>query len=229
MLLRVVIAALALLLLGQAPGAAAAEPERSFGTADIARESQRTALVDNRVINFWWLPLEYWIAAARELRLDEKTQGEVRGVFREYLLIGAIDAEVKPGGGFEPRSTLEIVRRVKIEVDGRPVDVLHEVNPRLQALVPQLLYVMQASLGPLGQALHLLPLRGADDRGNLLMSGVVNGRVKLVYQASPKAPPLEYYWRGPMTAVVGPKRCPGTGETMEAHWIFCPWSGQRVP
>ncbi len=208
---------------------AAEEPQRKFTTADIARESQRTVLVENRVVNFWWLPLEYWVAAARELGLDEKTQGEVRTVFREYLLFTAIDAEIKPEGGFEPRTTLEIVRRAQIELDGRPLEVLREVSPRLQELVPQLLYVMQASLGPMAKGLHVLPLRGIDDRGNVIMSGVVRGRLRMVYQAAAKGEPLEFYWRAPMTAVVGPKQCPGTGETMEAHWIFCPWSGQRVP
>lgn len=212
------------------PGLALAQErkERGFTTADIARESLRTALVESRVVNFWWLPLEYWIAASREIGLDEEAQGEVRRVFRNYLLIAALDTEIRPQGGTEPRSTVEIVRRAKIELDGRPIEVLRDVSPRLQELVPQLLYVMQASLGPLAQGLHVLPLRGTDEQGNLLISGTVNGRLKLVYEAAPKAEPLELYWRGPMTAVAGSKRCPGTGETMEAHWLFCPWSGQRV-
>jgi hypothetical protein len=222
---------LALLALALLPLSVGAQEraERRFTTADIARETLRTQLVENRVVNFWWLPLEYWIAAARELELDEKRQGEVRAAFREYLLIAAIDAEIRPRGGTEPRTTLEMVRRARFELDGRPLEVLREVNPKLQELVGQLLYVMQASLGPLSQGLHVLPLRGVDDQGNLVISGVVSARLKLLYQASPKGDPLEFYWRGPLTAVVGPKRCPGTGETMEAHWTFCPWSGQRVP
>ena len=53
--------------------------------------------------------------------------------------------------------------------------------------------------------------------------------IRVKDKARPGEKPLEFWWHGPLTDIVGPKSCPGSGEPMEASWEYCPWNGRKVP
>ena len=50
--------------------------------------------------------------------------------------------------------------------------------------------------------------------------------LRVRYRAEADKPPVEFWWHAPLTSVVGPKKCPGSGAPMQASWKFCPWSGK---
>ena len=123
-------------------------------------------------------------------------------------------------------STVEIVRRLEIFVEDVPVDILKQVDPKLQQMAPELSYAFQVSLAELGRGLHLLPLPNLDARGKPILSGAKAGVLRVRYRAEADKPPVEFWWHAPLTSVVGPKKCPGSGAPMQASWKFCRWNGK---
>ena len=106
---------LALWVLLPAGTAAAEQP----GTGEILAETARSHRSGRRVIQLWWLPVEYWEAVARELSKSPEEVAAIRKRFGNYLLMAVLDVEVRPGGKFDALSTAELVRRSRFEVDGR--------------------------------------------------------------------------------------------------------------
>jgi hypothetical protein len=211
-----------LLILGATPAGAAS-------TAGIAQETRRMDAQGGHIVNFWWLPVEYWVAAAREMKRTDAEIQRIRDLFKNYTLLAALDVQLQPDGAVDGLATVEIVRRLEVEVNGASFEVLKQVDPKLQQYAPDLSYVMQASLSSLGTSLRLLPLPNLGSDGEPILRGDQKGLIKILYKARADEDPLVFWWHGPLTDVVGSKRCPGSGETMEASWEYCPWNGRKVP
>jgi hypothetical protein len=206
----------------------AAMPALAASTAGIAGETQRLNARQGHIINFWWLPVEYWVAAAREMKKSQTQIEGIRELFKNYTLLGALDAQLGPEGSVDALSTSEIVRRIEIEVNGSAFEVLQQVDPKLQQYAPDLSYVLQVSLSAFGTGLRLLPLANVDSDGKAILRGDQKGVIKVRYKARADQEPLEFWWHGPLTDVVGYKTCPGSGAPMEASWEYCPWNGQKA-
>ncbi len=205
---------------------AAAAPLRAASTGEIVEETARSFRGENHLVTFWWLPAEYWIAAAREAGKTEAEVQAVAALYENYTLIGVMDIQFKPGGEIDSLSTVEIVRRLEIFVDDVPVEILKQVDPKLQQMAPELSYAFQVSLAELGRGLHLLPLPNLDAKGKAILSGREFGMLRVRYRAEAGKPPAEFWWHAPLTSVVGAKKCPGSGAPMQASWKFCPWNGK---
>jgi hypothetical protein len=152
----------------------------------------------------------------------------VRVVFRDYLLVGALEsklnADKKPGFA----TIAEIVKRAKFYRNGEEIQVLRDVNPELARLTPSLVYLLRASLAGLGDGLRLLPLANVDAKGNPILSGGAPGELRLEFRFDETGPIQQVHWRAPFTAIAGTKKCPKGGEALEASYSYCPWHGVRV-
>lgn len=199
------------------------------GSSEISAETMRSHQAGQRVINFWWFPAEYWVAAAKELGKSEAEIGEVRSVFRNYAIIGALDAELTQETGLRTLSIAEMVRRFEISVNGTEGKVLRQVDSRLAELAPELSYALTTSLGRLAAGLHLFPLPNIDAQGNAIAYGAGQSTIRIRYTVSASDPPVEFEWHSPLTSIRGHKRCPKGKEQLEAHWQFCPWHGVKLP
>lgn len=222
---RLLAAALVLASLAAAPHA------RAGNSTDIQAESLRNLEAGGgRIASFWWLPAEYWEAAAKELGLAPEEQAKIGPMFRDYLIVGVVDAKISvESKQAELQSTPEIVSRAKFFRNGEQIEVLREVSPDLQKMVYPLSSFMRASLRGLGDGLRLLPLPNADAKGNPILDGRSNGELKIEYRFEDGGPAQSVYWHAPLTAVVGPKTCPKGGEPLEASWDYCPWHGVKAP
>ncbi|MGH2901855.1 MAG: hypothetical protein ACRDMZ_24490 [Solirubrobacteraceae bacterium] len=203
---------------------------RAGDSSDIVNESSRTVEGGKgRVASFWWLPQEYWELAAKELEIPAEEQAKVRTLFRDYVLVGALETQLsstdkKP----EFASIADVAKRATFFRDGEQVEVLREVNPELARLVPSLVYLLRASLSGLGDGLRLLPLPNLDAKGNPILTGNARGELKPLYRFDESSPPQEVIWHAPLTAIAGAKKCPKGGEKLEANWDFCPWHGVKA-
>ena len=200
------------------PGAA-----QSASTSQIADETRRTFTSSRRIINVWWLPVEYWMAAAREIGRDEQEIERTRQAFGGYLMLAVVDAEIRPDGSLDALSTAEIVKRVDIRVNDKQEKVMHNVDPNLQQLAPELTYILRTSLVTLGQGLRILPLPNLKSDGQQSLGSTGPGRMKVTYKTGVDQE-VEFWWHGPLTSITGPKKCE-TGERAEASWTHCPWDG----
>lgn len=202
---------------------------RAVSSAEIAAETARTAQEGStHVANFWWLPPEYWVLSAKELDLPAEEQAKVEKLFQDYVIIGAIDADVSDKLQPKLASIAEVVKRSRFSRGGETLEVLHEVNPEVSKLVPTLVYLLRASLGPLGEGLRLLPLANVDPKGKPRLTATDPGELALEFRFTEDGPVHEYRWHAPLTSLVGVRKCPKGGEPLEASWTYCPWHGQKL-
>lgn len=203
---------------------------RATSSSDIIAETARTAEEGgNRVANFWWLPPEYWAQSAKELELPAEEQAKVEKLFRDYVIIGALDADVSDKHKPVLASIADIVKRSRFSRGGETLEVLREVNPEVSKAVPTLVYLLRASLGPLGEGLRLLPLANVDPQGKPITSASAPGEIALEFRFTETGPVHEFRWHAPLTAIAGVRKCPKGGEPLEASWSYCPWHGVKLP
>lgn len=195
----------------------------------ITTETSRVERQGRRAANFFWLPVEYWEAAARETGAEPEEVERIRKLFRDYLLVAVVDVEVSPTGKPEFRSIADIVGRSHFTRNGESLSVLKQVHPEFARTASDLVYVLRSSLASLGPGLHLLPLSNVDDEGRPVLRGAVGGELSLEFRFEPDAEPIRLVWRAPLTSIVGPKRCPEGGEELEADWKYCPHHGVVLP
>jgi len=204
---------------------------RAGNSSDIVRETARTlegGSGSGRVASFWWLPQEYWELTAKELGIPAEDQAKVRTVFRDYLIVGAIETKLNTDKKPTFASIAEIVKRAQFYRNGEKVEVLREVNPELTRLVPSLVYLLRASLAGVGEGLRLLPLANVDAKGKPILSGDAPGELRIEFRFDDSAPAQDAYWRAPFTAIVGAVKCPKGGEALEASYAYCPWHGVKL-
>lgn len=201
----------------------------SAGTGTIAQEVMRSSQLEKRLVHIWWLPVEYWIDAARELRKSADDIDDVRKLFRNYLMIAILDAELKDDGSFEPATHSQIGPELEVRRNGDPIELLHRIDPRVARWTGELSYLLRTSLGPLGPGLRIFFLSNVDDGGRPLLQGGSRGTLEIRYtRAADASHPLRYRWHAPLTAVAGAHTCPEGGEPLDASWLYCPWHGVRV-
>jgi hypothetical protein len=181
-----------------------------------------------RVANFWWLPPEYWIHAAKELDLSAEDQAKVEKFFRDYVIVAAIDADLTPKDKPMMAPIAELARRSHFSRGGEKLEVLREVNPEVSKLVPTLVYLLRTSLGPLGEGLRLLPLANLNTKGEPVLSATTPGELSMDFRFTDDGPVHEFRWHTPLTSVVGEKKCPKGGEPLEASFVYCPWHGVKI-
>jgi len=202
---------------------------RAETSSDIAAETARTVQDGAHIANFWWLPPEYWIRVSQEMSIPDEERAKVARVFRDYVIVGALDADLSEKKAPELASIAEVVKRARFSRDGQTLEVLHEVNPEVSKLVPTLVYLLRDSLGKLGDGLRLLPLANLDPKGNPYLSASTRGELVLEYRFKEDGPVHDVRWHAPLTAVAGVRKCPKGGEPLEASWSFCPWHGVKLP
>ena len=223
---RTLVRTLAVLVLVSALAPALA---RAGNSSQIAAETARTVQEGtNHVASFWWLPLEYWQATAKEMGLSPEDQEKVAKFFPNYIIVGVIDADVTEKHKPTIAGIKEIVDRSQFTRDGEKVQVLREVNPDVADLVPKLVYLLKASMGKLGEGLRLLPLSNISAKGEPIITASKPGELGVSFRFTEGGPVHELLWHAPLTAVAGAKRCPKDGEALEASWSYCPWHGVKL-
>jgi hypothetical protein len=202
---------------------ARAEPS----SAAISQETHRTHRAGNRIVSFWWLPVEYWVASARELRKPEEELERIDSLLEGYVILGVVDANVGADGTLRFATLQDANDRLLLLRNGRETKPVSRLDPKVGATLPELSYFMTASLGPMAQGLRLVLLPNIDDEGRPIVSGSGTGEIAARYLTD-GAEPLSLFWHAPLTSVAGPRRCPKGGEALEASWGHCPWHGVPV-
>lgn len=208
--------------------AAWASPVHAVSTSALSQELARTHQVGQRVVSFWWLPFEYWVAAAEELEQPAEEIDTISRIFRNYLIIAVIDARIEADGKLYPATPAEIGPKLEVRRNGALIEILRQMDPGLVKRLRELTYLLKTSLARLGPALRVFVLPNLDDQGRSLLNGTSTGTLAIKYLQGEEEDPLEFLWHAPLTSIVGPTRCPEGGEELEAHWLYCPWHGLKL-
>ncbi len=201
---------------------------RAVRTGEIVKEAVRTEQRDRRVVQVWWLPVEYWEAAARELSWPEEEIRDVRERFAVYTILGVLDARIKESHQFDFRDHVHLAERLGPIRDGQRLEALRRWDPIVTKKLPDLTYLLRGSLGPFSSGLRILLYPNLDADGKPVFSASRPGTLHVRY-AIADGQPLDFFWHGPFTALAGPKRNPATGESYDASWKFNPWTGEKLP
>ena len=205
-----------------------ASPVWAVRTGEIIKEAVRTEQRDRRVVQVWWLPVEYWEAAARELSWPEEEIRDVRERFAVYTIIGVLDARIAESHEFDFRDHVHLAERLGPVRDGARLEALRRWDPVVTKKLPDLTYLLRGSLGPFSSGLRILlyPNIGANGKPEFSASGRETLHVRY---AIADGQPLDFFWHAPFTAIAGAKRNPATGELYDASWKFNPWTGDKLP
>jgi hypothetical protein len=199
----------------------------AVGPGEIAQETLRSAPRSTGVLQVWWLPAEYWEAAAEKQSWSAEQRRELRERIRNYFVLGVLDATLG-GTSIAFAEHAEIAERMSVERNGSGIEPLRKIDPRLAAMIPELSYFIRVSLGPLKEGMRLLFFPNLAERGEPVLSGSRSGELRVRYRPEGAPEPTEFRWRPPLTSIVGSATCPEGGEALEASWTFCPWHGVKV-
>jgi hypothetical protein len=215
------------LLLLAVPIALLAAPVLAAGPGEIAQETQRSVAGASGVFQVWWLPSEYWEAAAKRQSWPEEQLKALEGRIRNYLVLGVIDATLG-GTKLSFAEHADIAEQIAVERNGTAIKPLRQLDPSLAKMIPELSYFIRISLGPLQEGLRLLFFPNLSDAGETILTGSGAGELRVGYRPEGAAEPVDFRWRGPLTSVAGRRTCPEGGEPLEASWRFCPWHGVEL-
>ena len=193
----------------------------------ISQETHRTAKAGSHVLSLWWLPVEYWEAAALELGKPKEEIERVRTVLDTYLILGLVDAQVSREGKLSFRSLEKANESLVLLGGGREFRPAGRLDPEVRRLLPELAYFMTSGLGVMSSGLRLVLFANIDKAGQPVISASRRGEVQARYTPE-DTPSVSFTWVAPLTAVVGARRCPEGGEDLEASWAYCPWHGVPV-
>ena len=107
---------------------------QAASSAAIAQETARSVRVEGRIVQFWWLPLEYWLAAATERETPAAELETGRRLFRNYLILAVVDTyhslvsdrAYRPGVGAAV-ALEEVQRCAGSQFDANVVDLMTRV------------------------------------------------------------------------------------------------------
>jgi hypothetical protein len=208
--------------------ASLAAPALAAGSAgEIAQETLRSEPRAGRVLQAWWLPPEYWEAAAERQSWPKKRRQDLRERIRSYLVIAFIEANLARTK-LEFAEHREIAERISVERSGTPIEPLRRLDPTLAEMIPELSYFLRVSLGALQDGVRLLFFPNVTESGEPILNGSRHGALRVVYRLDGEPEPVRFEWRAPLTSVVGAATCPEGGEALQASWRFCPWHGVEV-
>lgn len=143
------------------PGARAYGAELGEITTEVSRADRENV----RLIHLWWLPVEYWVEAARSMKKSEERIDEVRRLFQNYMILAIIDAEIARGGGFDAATHQLVGPELVVTRNGQRVEILHDIDPTVAQLTSELSYFLKTSLAMLGPAIRIFFLKNVDAEG----------------------------------------------------------------
>ncbi len=216
---RVLLATLAAAL--QAGSALAADP------GQVIDETVRTAREGRSVMQAWWLPTQYWEAAAVSQGWPEERRVDLRERVRNYLVLAILDTDLS-SGAVAYADHHEILERLSVERNGERVEPLRRIDPRLTRMLPALSYFIRIATGPLKDGVKLFFFSNVDSSGKPILDGAERGELRLRYGKPGQNGRRDFRWHSPLTSVAGPRRCPKGGEPLEASWTHGPWHGVKI-
>ncbi len=205
----------------------AEQANRVPSSALISEETRETRQSGDHVLTFWWLPVEYWTASARELKKTAAQVDRAHELLQSYVVLAMVDARVYPDGRLDYRNMEGVRAGLRLTRDGREIPPLSRLDPEVGRILPELTYFMTAGLGVMSGGLRLVLFPNIDEEGEPISSGATQGRVAARYEPEGDAP-ISLVWPAPLTSVAGPRLCPRGGEALEASWAYCPWHGVPV-
>ena len=192
----------------------------------LLRETQKTSQTAGQLTMIWWLPEQFWQAAAAKSNPAGAVQSDaLMKVMRRYTLIAVVDGQVGPLGGITYKSE-ELVRSSVTLKDSMGVSYPPLADTAIDAdmrILLQLFKPVVANVaGPLGQNMHMLVFPSTGKGGQPLADAKSTGFFLVIVSGK------EFKYTLPLASVLPFRYDAVTGEQFPGTYNFNPITGARL-
>ena len=181
----------------------------------------------------WWIPVEFWEASMRNNQGAQEFQiNQVLDVLSPYSVLAVVQADISQFGAFSFFDEDAISEGMLIEFideNGNHRTLSHnaEVAPDVVILLNQMVPVLSAAMGNMGQNFYFFPLPDVDADGNRLISPYKKGVVRVTLNTRENEEPAILDIELPLDSLHIPRLCPN-GKQAHVSWKYCPWGGGKL-
>jgi hypothetical protein len=202
----------------------AAAAQAQAGVAEILRDTQRTTQANGDITMVMWMPQQFWEEALKgNPALTAEGRAQVLAPLADYALFGVMRAKVGAAGLADVQPKAELLKNIKVEVNGKVVQPLppESIAPGAQMLLSTMKPAMASMGGAAMQGMEFLVFPAKAD-GKPLIDALQPGtlQVSLYDQV--------YRWRTPLGSLLPVKVDAKTGEEFPGNFSFNPYTGEKL-
>jgi hypothetical protein len=194
------------------------------GVAEILRDTQRTTQANGDITMVMWMPQQFWEEAMRgNPALTDEGRAQVLAPLADYALFGVMRARVGATGFSDIQPKAELLKNLKLEVNGQRVEPLapESIAPGAQMLLSTLKPAMTAMGGAALQGMEFVVFPARAD-GKPLIDALQPGTLQVwLYDQT-------YRFRTPLGSLLPVKVDAKTGEEFPGNYSFNPFTGEKL-
>jgi hypothetical protein len=196
----------------------------SAGVAEILRDTQRTTQANGDITLVMWMPQQFWEESMKSNpALTAEGRAQVLAPLADYALFGVMRAKIGAAGIADVQPKAELLKNLKIEVNGKAVQPLapDAIAPGAQMLLSSLKPAMAAMGGPAMQGMEFIVFPAKAD-GKPLIDALQPGTLQVSFYDQ------TYRWRTPLGSLLPAKVDAKTGEEFPGNYSFNPFTGEKL-
>jgi hypothetical protein len=194
------------------------------GVAEILRDTQRTTQANGDITMVMWMPQQFWEESMKgNPALTAEGRAQVLAPLAEYALFGVMRAKVGATGLTDIQPKTELVKNLKLKVNGKAVQPLaaEAISPGAQMLLSTLKPAMAAMGGAALQGMEFVVFP-ATAEGKPLIDAMQSGTLQVTLYDQ------VYRWRTPLGSLLPVKVDSKTGEEFPGNYSFNPFTGEKL-
>ncbi len=213
------------LAIGQQPSAPASSSEFQPAIEEIVTETQQHVSGDGTTGIVWWIPVEFWEAAANA----HGGKGDLNAFkpLRDYTMLVVVVGKVGSFGNIQWFSEDDVRQSVLLQ-DAAGATYLplktDEINGEAQGMATVMRPIFVNALGKLGENFVILFFPAKDKAGKAIAPAKDRGSFTVVMRRL-AGQEKSWTWNTPLNSLMPPKYCPVGKERVQNNWNFCPWHG----
>jgi len=192
----------------------------------LLRETQKTSQTTGQLTMVWWIPEQFWQAAAANNNPAGSAQSDaLMKIMGRYTFISVVDGQLGPLGGVTYKSE-ELVRNSVTLKDSMGVSYSPLADTAIDAdmrIILQLFKPIFTNIaGPLGQNMHILLFPSTGKDGQPLADAKSTGSFNVVLAGK------EFKYVLPLASMLPFRYDAATGEKFPGTYNFNPITGTRL-
>lgn len=194
------------------------------GVAEILRDTQRTTQANGDITMVMWMPQQFWEESMKgNPALTAEGRAQVLAPLADYALFGVMRAKVGATGISDVQPKAELLKNLKLEVNGKPVQPLapDAISPGAQMLLSSIKPAMAAMGGAAMQGMEFVVYPAKAD-GKPLIDALQAGTLQVSLHEQ------VYRWRTPLGSLLPAKLDAKTGEEFPGNYSFNPYTGDKL-
>jgi hypothetical protein len=215
----------AALSLAQQPSAPAASSDFQPAVNEILADTQQRVAGDDATGIVWWLPVEFWEAAARAKGATGAE--DTFKALRNYTMMVVAVGNVSGFGNIHWFSEDEIRQNILLQdAAGATYAPLKsaEISGDALGMAAVMRPIFVNALGKMGENFVILFFPAKDKAGKPIAAAKEHGSFSVVMRKL-AGPENSWTWNLPLNSLMPPKYCPVGKERVQSNWNFCPWHG----